>query len=164
MYPYCARSNSDLAEPFPAPITRRQRLRSAPGAGRGLVVRRSWAVRVGETGEGTQVGQALAALGAPRPFPPDGGGEAELQGRVEVVVGVAEQAAEQPVDVGRAERPPPGQVHVPRRVEGEVDPVHAPVALEQETVEGLVVLIGLAAEERLHAEAVLADHEPGHGG
>ena len=45
-----------------------------------------------------------------------------------------------------------------------MDSVHAAVALEEEPVEGLVVLIGLAAEERLHAEAVLAGHEPGHGG
>jgi hypothetical protein len=45
-----------------------------------------------------------------------------------------------------------------------VDAVHPPVAFEQEPVEGRVVLIRLAAEERLHAEAVLAGHQPGHGG
>src|SRR5271156_4754686 len=54
---------------------------------------------VGEAGERLQVGQALAALGPPGPFPPDGGREAEFQRGVEVLVGVAEHAAEQPVDV-----------------------------------------------------------------
>ena len=114
-------------------------------------------LRIGEAGEGAQVGQGFAALGAPRPFPPDGGGEAEFQGGVEVVVRVAEHAAEQPVDVGhgdRAERKPPGQVDVAHRVEGEVDAVHPAVALEQEAVEGRVVLVGLAAEEGLDAEAL----------
>src|SRR5580704_19051407 len=122
---------------------------------------------VGEAGERAQVGQALAAFDPPGPLPADRGAEAELEGRVEVLVGVAEHAAEQPVDVrgrDRRQRQPPGQVHVAHRVQGEMDPVHAAVALQQEAVERLVVLVGLAAEERLHAQAVRADDEPGHGG
>src|SRR5580692_6256048 len=124
-------------------------------------------IGVGEARERAQVGQALAALGPPGPFPADRRGEAELEGRVEVLVGVAEHAAEQPVDVGgadRAQRQPSGQVDVAHRVEGEADPVHAPVAFQQEAVEGRVVLVRLAAEEGLHAQAVRADHQPGHGG
>ena len=56
---------------------------------------------IGEPGKGAQVGQALPAPGPPRPFPPDGRGEAEFESGVEVVVAVAEHAAEQPVDLGR---------------------------------------------------------------
>src|SRR5271167_3254992 len=122
---------------------------------------------VGEAGKCAQVGQALAALDPPGPLAADRGAEAELERRVEVLVGVAEHAAEQPVDVrggDSGQRQPPGQVHVAHRVQGEVDPVHAAVALEQEAVERLVVLVRLAAEERLHAQAVLADDQPDHGG
>src|SRR5690242_582071 len=124
-------------------------------------------VGVGEPRERLQVGQALAALDPPGPLPPDGRTEAELERRVEVLVGVAEYAAEQPVDVvggDRGQRQPPGQVHVARLVQGEVHPVRAAVALQQEAVEGLVVLVRLAAEEGLHAQAVLAHDQPGHGG
>src|SRR5580692_1989992 len=124
-------------------------------------------IGVGEARERAQVGQALAALGPPGPFPADRRGEAELEGRVEVLVGVAEHAAEQPVDVGgadRAQRQPAGQVDVAHRVKGEADPVHAPVAFQQKAVEGRVVLVRLAAEEGLHPQAVRADHQPGHGG
>ena len=86
---------------------------------------------------------------------------------VEVVVGVAEHAAEQPVDLlggDRRQRQPAGQVDVADRVEAEVDPVHAAAALEQEPVERGVVLVRLPAEERLHVQAVRADDQPGHGG
>src|SRR6266700_4895780 len=128
---------------------------------------RALGLGIGEPGERLQVGQALAALDPPGPLPPDRGAEAELERRVEVLVGVAEHAAEQPVDVlggDAGQRQPPGQVHVARRVQGEVHPVHAAVALEQEAVEGLVVLVRLAAEEGFHAQAVLAGDQPGHGG
>src|ERR1700750_394104 len=124
-------------------------------------------IGIGEPRERLQVGQALAALDPPGPLPPDGRAEAEFERRVEVLVGVAEYAAEQPVDVvggDRGQRQPPGQVHVPRLVQGEVHPVHAAVALQQEAVEGLVVLVRLAAEEGLHAQAVLAHEQPGHRG
>src|SRR5689334_8595314 len=125
------------------------------------------AVGVGEPRERLQVGQALAALDPPGPLPPDGRAEAEFERRVEVLVGVAQHAAQQPVDVvggDRGQRQPPGQVHVARLVQGEVHAVHAAVALQQEAVEGLVVLVRLAAEEGLHAQAVLAHDQPGHGG
>src|SRR6266568_3452465 len=94
---------------------------------------RALGLGIGEPGERLQVGQALAALDPPGPLPPDRGAEAELERRVEVLVGVAEHAAEQPVDVlggDAGQRQPPGQVHVARRVQGEVHPVHAAVALE----------------------------------
>src|SRR5689334_732006 len=123
-------------------------------------------VGVGEPRERLQVGQALAALDPPGPLPPDGRTEAELERRVEVLVGVAQHAAQQPVDVvggDRGQRQPPGQVHVAHLVQGEVHAVHAAVALQQEAVEGLVVLVRLAAEEGLHAQAVLAHDQPGHG-
>src|SRR5689334_16253190 len=125
------------------------------------------AVGVGEPRERLQVGQALAALDPPGPLPPDGRAEAEFERRVEVLVGVAEHAAQQAVDVvnrNRGQRQLPGQVHVARLVQGEVHAVHAAVALQQEAVEGLVVLVRLAAEEGLHAQAVLARDQPGHRG
>src|SRR5512142_236610 len=55
---------------------------------------------------------------------------------------VSKFTSEQPVDVvggDGGQRQVPGQVHVAHRVQAEVVPVHAAVALEQEPVEGLVV-------------------------
>src|SRR4029077_10261428 len=120
-----------------------------------------------ERAEGPWGGPPLAALHPPGPLPADRRAEAQLERRVEVLVGVAQHAAEQPVDLlggDRGQRQPPGQVHVAHRVQGEVHPVHPAVALQQEAVEGLVVLVRLAAEEGLHAQAVLAHDQPGHGG
>src|SRR5581483_7844143 len=97
---------------------------------------------VGEAGERLEVGQVLAALDAPGPFPADRRGEADLEGRVEVVVGVGEHAAEHPVDLVRGhrrQRLAAHQVDVAHLVGGEVDPVHPRVALQQELVEPGVV-------------------------
>ena len=120
-----------------------------------------------EGGERAQVGQALTALLPPGPLPPDGGREAEHQRFVERLVGVAEHAAEQPVDLGLGDggqRQPSGQVDVAGAVEREVDAVHAGAALKQEAVERRVVLVRLAAEERLNLKAVVPGDQPGHSG
>src|SRR6266516_5018195 len=116
-----------------------------------------------EAGEGAEVRGALPALDPPRPLPADRGFKAERQCRVEVVVGVAEHAAEHPVDLlggYRCQRQAAGEVDIPPLVRGEVHPVHQAVALQQEPVERGGVLVGLAAEERLHMQAVRADDEP----
>ena len=120
-----------------------------------------------EGGERAQVGQALTALLPPGPLPPDGGREAEHQRLVERLVGVAQHAAEQPVDLrlgDGGQRQPAGQVHVAGAVEREVDAVHAGAALKQEAVERRVILVRLAAEERLHLKAVVPGDQPGHSG
>src|SRR5215468_11354781 len=112
---------------------------SAPEPGR------SWGcVGAGEAGEGAEVRRALASLDPPRPFPADRGFEADGQRGVEVVIGVAEHTAEQPVDllIGyRRQRLAPGQVDIALWVNREVDAVHPAVALEQEPVEAGVVFV-----------------------
>src|SRR6185437_13467136 len=117
----------------------------------------------GEPGEGAQVGHALAALDPPVVFPADRRGKADHEGLVEVLVGVAEHAAEQPVDLirrDRGERQPADQVDVADRVEREVHTEHPAAAFEQVPVELGVVLIRLAAEERLDVEAVRVGDKP----
>ena len=92
--------------------------------------------------------QRLAALDPPVPLAPDRGAEADLEHRVEVLVGVAEDRAEQPVDLlgrDRGVRQPAGQVDVADAVDGEGDAVHAGVVLQQEGPQLLAVLVGLAA-------------------
>src|SRR5258708_35097901 len=131
----------------------RPRERRRPGIHRGLsrlprAVAAVVVVRVGEPGERLQVGQALAPLDPPRPLPADRGCEAEHQSRVEVLVRVAEHAAEHPVDLvggDRAPRQPPHQVDVTDRVQREVHAAHAATALEQEAVERRTALVRLAA-------------------
>ena len=122
---------------------------------------------VGQPGEGAQVGQALPPLDPPRPLLADRGGEADGQGRVEVLVRVGQHAAQDPVHLRgahRGEGQPAHQVHIPGRVEREMDPVHPAAALEQEPVEAGVILVRLTAEERLHVQAVPAGDQPRHGG
>src|SRR5262249_26218696 len=62
----------------------------------------------------------------------------------------------------RREREPADEVHVADGIEGEVDAEHPAAALEQEPVELGVVLVGLAAEERLDLQAVRVGDQPGH--
>ena len=117
---------------------------------------------IDEMGERLQVLQRLAPRHPPRPFPADRRGEAQLQQRVEVVVDRLEHLPEYPVDlVGghRGQRHPADEVDVAEVVERVGDPVQPPVAFEQEPVDGLVVLVGLAADERLHPHRVLADRQ-----
>src|SRR6185437_9713112 len=117
----------------------------------------------GEPGEGAQVGQALAALDPPVVLPADRRGKADHEGLVEVLVGVAEHAAEQPVDLicrDRGERQPADQEDVADRVEREVHTEHPAAAFEQVPVELGVVLIRMAAEERLDVEAVRVGDKP----
>ncbi len=57
------------------------------------------------------------------------------------------------------QRESPDQVDVAEVVDGEGDRVHPPVALEQPAVDGLVVLVGMPCDERVHGERVLADRE-----
>ena len=78
------------------------------------------------------------------------------------LVGVGEHRAQQPVELlrrHRDERQPRVEVDVAEVVDGERDPVHLEVALEQPAVDALVVLVGVATDERVHAEGVLADVE-----
>ena len=106
--------------------------------------------------EGLQVGGGLAAVLAPGVLAPDRAGEAQLEQRVEVVVGGVEDLAEQPVDlvgVDRAQADPADQVDVADPVEGVVHAVEARVALQQEPVDDVEVLVGLAAHERLRRTA-----------
>jgi hypothetical protein len=63
-----------------------------------------------------------------------------------------------------AQRQPADQVDVAGRVEREGDAVEAGVAAQQEAVELLGVLVGLAADEGLDQQRVPADHEPAVGG
>src|SRR6185437_205952 len=49
-------------------------------------------------------------------------------------------------------------------VQGEVHPVHPGIALEEEPVEGRVVLVRLTAEEGLCLQAVLPGDQPGQRG
>ena len=88
--------------------------------------------------------------------------EADLQHRVERLVGVGEHRAEQPVQLvrrDRVQRHPADQVDVADRVDGERDPVHAGVALQQPGPQLLAVLVRLAHHERLDAQRVLADDQ-----
>src|SRR3954447_14138400 len=92
---------------------------------------------IGEAGERLKICQALPALLTPLPLPADRAGEADLERDVEVLVGVGEDATEQPVDLVRrdgAQRNVPGEVDVADVVDGERDAVHACVAREQEAV------------------------------
>src|SRR5262245_12102840 len=80
---------------------------------------------------------------------------------------LSEYSAEDAVDLGGGDpgqRKPPDQVHVAGLVQGEVHAEHAAAALQQEPVERGVVLVRLAAEERLHVQAVRAHDQPGHRG
>ena len=120
---------------------------------------------IGEGGERLQVAQRLPALDPPVPLAADRGAEADLQHGVEVVVGVAEHRAEDAVELlggHRGVRQPAGQVDVADVVDGVRDAVHAGVVLQQEGPQLLAVLVGLAADERLHPQRVLADAEPAH--
>src|SRR6266566_9643805 len=101
MYPHYGQSNAEARQ------SRRQAVAEANDE--------RLTVGVGEPRERLQVGQALAALDPPGPLPPDGRTEAELERGVEVLVGVAEHAPQQAVDVrwgDRGQRQPPRQVHV----------------------------------------------------
>ena len=93
---------------------------------------------------------------------------AKLKRLVERLVRVRERhAAEQPVDLvvsDRRQRDAAGQVDVAGAVHREVHAIQPPVALEQEAVEGGVVLVLVTAEERLHLEAVVPGDQPGHRG
>src|SRR6185312_11446932 len=124
-------------------------------------------LRVNEIGERAQVGQALPPFLAPCPFPQDGGGKTDPERLVECLVRVSQNAAEQRVDLGfrgRGQRQAAGQVDVTGPVEREVHSVHPGVALKKEPVELRVVLVGLAAEERLYLQTVLSDDQPGQRG
>ena len=78
-----------------------------------------------------------------------------------------EDLAEHPVDfIGgdRLQRHAAHQVDVAGVVQGVGDPVEAAVALEHELVDAHLVLVGLAADERLHPHRVLADGQQRVGG
>ena len=73
--------------------------------------------------------------------------EAQLEDRVERLVGVGQHRAEQPVELvggDRAQRQPAVEVDVADGVDRERDAEHPQVALEQPAVDPLVVLVGLA--------------------
>ncbi len=92
---------------------------------------------------------------------------AERDGGVETVVGVAQHAPEQPVDLigldGR-QREPADDVDVAELIDGERDPVHVGVTREQPGMHGGRVVLGLAHEEGLDQQAEVLHHEPGHRG
>src|SRR4051794_38233228 len=116
--------------------------------------------------ERLEVPGRLAPELAPLPLLADRRGEAELEDRVERVVGVGQHRAQQPVQLlggDRRERQPAVEVDVAEPVDGERDGVHPQVALEQPAVDPLVVLVRLAAHERVHAERVRADVEADGG-
>src|SRR5690242_4513733 len=117
--------------------------------------------------ERPEVGGGLAALGAPRVLAADRRGEAQLQEGVEVAVGGLEDLPEHAVDLlgaHRAERDAADEVDVAHAVERVVHAVEAGVALEEEAIYGLLLLVGPAAHERLHEQRLLADDEPGGRG
>ena len=117
--------------------------------------------------ERLEVAGGLAAALAPLPLLADRGGEAELEDRVERLVGVGQHRAEQPVDLvggDRAQRQPAVEVDVADRVDGERDAEHLQVPLQQPAVDPLVVLVGLAGHEGVHPERVLADVEAARRG
>src|SRR6266545_1286307 len=121
--------------------------------------------RVGEVREGPQVGKALPAFHPPVPFALDRRFEPDLEGAVEVVVGVRQHAAEDAVDLlrrHRRQRQPAHQMHVASVVQGEVDGVEPAVLLQQPAVELGVVLIRPAAEEGLDVQGLIADDQPRH--
>src|SRR5882757_1148276 len=110
--------------------------------------------------ERPQVLQGLAARDPPLPFLLDRGPKTQLQQRIEVLIDGLEHLAEYAVDlVGRdgVQGHPADEVDVANVVQGVGDAVEPAVALEQELVDALEVLVGLAADERLDAHRVLAD-------
>src|SRR3954466_5741097 len=128
--------------------------RSRPGGG------------ISEGRESLEVAQRLAALDPPFPLATDRGAEADLEHRVEVVVGVAQDRPEDPVDLLRRDRgmrQAAAQIDVAHRVDRVRDAVHPRVVLQQEGPQLLAVLVGLAAHERLHPQRVVADDQPAHG-
>ena len=107
--------------------------------------------------EGLEVAGRLAPGDPPLPLLADRGGEAELEDRVERLVGVGEHGAEDAVElvgVDRGQRQPRLEVDVAVAVDGERDGVHPEVALEQPAVDPRVVLVGVAAHEGVHAQRV----------
>ena len=117
--------------------------------------------------EGLQVLQRFAARHPPRPLLADGGGEAEFEQGVEVVVRRLHHLTEDAVEfigVDHVERHPADEVDVADVVQRVGHPVEPAVALEQKPVNALEVLVRLAADERLHAHRVLADAQQGVGG
>ncbi len=119
---------------------------------------------VDQVGERLQVLQRLAARHPPLPLLLDRGAKSQLQQRVKVRVHRLEHLSEHPVDlvgVDRRQRHPAHQIDVADVVQRVGDPVEPAVALEQEPVDALVVLVGLAAHERLDAHRVLADAQDG---
>src|SRR5882757_8852237 len=116
--------------------------------------------------ERPQVLQRLAARDPPLPFLLDRGPKTQLQQRIEVLIDGLEHLAEYAVDlVGSdgVQGHPADEVDVANVVQGVGDAVEPAVALEQELVEPLEVLVGLAADERLDAHRVLADGQGGDG-
>ncbi len=90
----------------------------------------------------------------------------QLQQRIKVRIHGFEHLPEHPVDlvgVDRGQRHPADQVDVAHVVQRVGHPIEPAVALEQEPVDALVVLVGLAADERLHAHRMLADAQDGVG-
>jgi hypothetical protein len=74
-----------------------------------------------------------------------------------------EDLPQQPVDLlcrHRPERDAADEVDVADPVEHVVHAVETGVALQQEAVDDLVLLVRPPADERLHEERVLAHHEP----
>ena len=107
-----------------------------------------------------QVLQRLTARHPPLPLFLDRRAKTQLQQRIEVGVDGLEHLAEDPVDLvgrDRVQRHPADEVDVADVVEGVGDAVEPAVALQQEAVDALVVLVGLAADERLDAHRVFAD-------
>ena len=116
--------------------------------------------------EGLQVLQRLAPGHPPGPLLADRAGEPEFEQRVEIVVDRLEHLTENPVDllgIDDIEGDPPDQIDIADIVQGVRHPVEPAVALEQKAVNALVVLVGPAADERLHPHRVLADAQQGVG-
>src|SRR5680860_696547 len=90
--------------------------------------------------ERVEVAGGLAARDPPVPLLADGGGEAQLEDRVERAVGVLQDGTEQPVDLRSrhaAEREPGVEVDVTDTVQRKGHGVHLHVALEQPPVDAL---------------------------
>jgi hypothetical protein len=111
-------------------------------------------------GERFEVLQRFAARHPPCPFPADRAGESQLEQCVEVPVDGLEHLSEHPVDFlgrHRRRRDPAHEVDVSEVVERVGDPVQPPIPVEQKPVDGFVVLVGFAADERFDPHRVLPD-------
>src|SRR5664279_1277478 len=106
-----------------------------------------------EVAKRLKVGQRLVVLDPPRPLATDGRTEAQFEKGVECPVGIFQDGPEHAVDLegrDRGERDMPGQVDVTHAVDRPTDAVRANIALQQELVHRLAILVRSAHDERLY--------------